>query len=56
MPLMFMFATNDRSFFPFDDSGIFFSGTTLVIKEMQNHASEIDGGSGLNVWDGSLLL
>jgi len=48
---------NNRSFFPFDDSGIDFFGTTLVIKEMQNHASGIDGGgSGLNVWDGSLLL
>ncbi|KAL3766545.1 hypothetical protein ACHAW5_000780 [Stephanodiscus triporus] len=44
-------------YFPFDDTGINFFGTTLVIKEMQNHANGIDGGgSGLNVWDGSLLL
>ncbi|KAL3756339.1 hypothetical protein ACHAWU_007290 [Discostella pseudostelligera] len=44
-------------FYPFDDSGISYAGTTLVIKEMQNQSTEgEDGGTGLNVWDGSLLL
>jgi hypothetical protein len=44
-------------FFPFNESGISFAGTTLVIKEMQNQSMEgEDGGTGLNVWDGSLLL
>ncbi|KAL7528516.1 hypothetical protein ACHAXR_002493 [Thalassiosira sp. AJA248-18] len=45
-------------FYPFDDSGIPFAGTTLVIKEMQNQSNAVgdDGGTGLNVWDGSLLL
>ncbi|KAL9185253.1 hypothetical protein ACHAXT_003030 [Thalassiosira profunda] len=44
-------------FYPFDDNGIPFAGSRLVIKEMQNlpNAAE-DGGTGLNVWDGSLLL
>ena len=44
-------------FYPFDDNGIPFAGSTLIIKEMKNlpNAAE-DGGTGLNVWDGSLLL
>lgn len=43
-------------FYPFDDSGIPFAGTTLVIKEKTNPNGGDDGGTGLNVWDGSLLL
>jgi len=44
-------------FYPFDDSGMPFADTTLVIKEMQNHCSGgEDGGTGLNVWDGALLM
>ena len=44
-------------FFPFDDSGIPFAGTTLVIKEMQNQSEGgEDGGTAFNVWDGALLL
>jgi hypothetical protein len=56
--LTFVCHKNDGSFFPFDDSGIIFFGTSLVIKEMQNHVigTDGDGGTGLNVWDGSLLL
>lgn len=44
-------------FFPFDPEGISFANTTLIIKE-QNNSSHIgeDGGTGLNVWDGALLL
>ena len=44
-------------FFPFDSEGIPFAGGTLVIEEMQNqsHCDE-DGGTGLNVWDGAMLL
>ncbi len=46
-----------RRFYPFDDSGIQFAGTSLVIKEAQNQSNGgEDGGTGLNVWDGSLLL
>jgi len=46
------------SFFPFDDSGVInIAGSNVVIKERHNNASEVeDGGTGLNVWDGSLLL
>ena len=44
-------------FYPFDDSGISYAGKTLIIKETQNQSTEgEDGGTGLNVWDGSLLL
>mmetsp|Transcript_13538 Transcript_13538/g.32792 ORF Transcript_13538/g.32792 Transcript_13538/m.32792 type:complete len:248 (+) Transcript_13538:117-860(+) len=44
-------------FYPFDDSGIPFASKMLVIKEMQNQSNVGgDGGTGLNVWDGSLLL
>jgi len=45
-------------FYPFDESGIPFADKTLVIQEMQNHsnAGGEDGGTGLNVWDGALLL
>ena len=44
-------------FFPFDSEGIAFADTTLIIKE-QNNSSHIgeDGGTGLNVWDGAMLL
>ena len=44
-------------FFPFDSEGISFADTTLIIKE-QNNSSHIgeDGGTGLNVWDGAMLL
>jgi predicted nicotinamide N-methyase len=44
-------------FFPFDSEGISFADTTLTIKEAQNssHIGE-DGGTGLNVWDGAMLL
>jgi predicted nicotinamide N-methyase len=44
-------------FFPFDSEGISFAETTLIIKEAQNssHIGE-DGGTGLNVWDGAMLL
>ena len=46
-----------RRFYPFDDSGIPFADTTLVIKEMQNQSDGgEDGATGLSVWDGSLLL
>jgi hypothetical protein len=45
------------SFFPFDDSGIDIAGSNVVVKERHNNANEVeDGGTGLNVWDGSLLL
>lgn len=47
-------------FYPFDpDNGIPFADTTLVIKETQNYSHDVDdgdGGTGLNVWDGALLL
>ena len=44
-------------FYPFDDSGIPFAGKTMVIKELQNQSNAAeDGGTALNVWDGSLLL
>ncbi|KAL7550423.1 hypothetical protein ACHAWF_013663 [Thalassiosira exigua] len=44
-------------FYPFDESGIEFAGKTLMIKEAQNESNGgQDGGTGLNVWDGSLLL
>lgn len=44
-------------FFPFSSDGIPFACTTLIIKEAQNssHIGE-DGGTGLNVWDGAMLL
>ena len=56
--------------FPFDDSGIDFSGTTLVIKEVHNNQSASagndgdtqsasagnDGDTAFNVWDGALLM
>src|SRR6056300_626591 len=44
-------------FFTFSSDGIPFAGTTLIIKEAQNssHIGE-DGGTGLNVWDGAMLL
>ena len=44
-------------FFPFDPDGIPFAGKTMVIKETpnQSHCDE-DGGTGLNVWDGAMLL
>lgn len=44
-------------FFPFDPEGISFANTTLIIKEQSNssHNTE-DGGTGLNVWDGAMLL
>lgn len=44
-------------FFPFSSDGVPFAGTTLIIKEAQNssHIGE-DGGTGLNVWDGAMLL
>ncbi|KAL7455023.1 hypothetical protein ACHAWC_006606 [Mediolabrus comicus] len=44
-------------FFPFSSDGIPFAGATLIIKEAQNssHIGE-DGGTGLNVWDGAMLL
>jgi len=46
-----------RRFYPFDDSGIPFAGKNLVIKETTNRSNGgEDGGTGLNVWDGSLLL
>ena len=43
---------------PFDDSGIPYADTTLVIKEIQNQL-DVDGedrGTGLNMWDGALLM
>lgn len=44
-------------FFHFDPNGIPFAGATLVVKEMQNRSSfDEDGGTGLNVWDGAMLL
>mmetsp|Transcript_558 Transcript_558/g.1033 ORF Transcript_558/g.1033 Transcript_558/m.1033 type:complete len:250 (-) Transcript_558:90-839(-) len=45
-------------FYPFDESGIPFADTTLVIQEMQNQSNVggEDGGTGLNVWDGALLI
>lgn len=43
-------------FFPFDPNGIPFAGETLVIQEMQNQSYDNDGGTGLNVWDGAMLL
>lgn len=44
-------------FFPFDSDGIHFAGETMVIKEMQNQShNDEDGGTGLNVWDGAMLL
>ena len=44
-------------FFPFDPEGVPFAGTTLIIHEMQNQSSfGDDGGTGLNVWDGAMLL
>mmetsp|Transcript_22503 Transcript_22503/g.47070 ORF Transcript_22503/g.47070 Transcript_22503/m.47070 type:complete len:289 (-) Transcript_22503:1491-2357(-) len=47
-------------FFPFDpENGIPFATSTLVIKESQNRNHAVDdgdGGTGLNVWDGALLL
>jgi len=45
-------------FFPFDEAGLPFAETSLVIKESQNQsvARGEDGGTGLNVWDGALLL
>mmetsp|Transcript_23948 Transcript_23948/g.51714 ORF Transcript_23948/g.51714 Transcript_23948/m.51714 type:complete len:237 (-) Transcript_23948:99-809(-) len=46
-----------RRFYPFDESGIPFACTTVVIKETTSQLNgEEDGGTGLNVWDGSLLL
>ena len=44
-------------FFPFDSDGVSFADKTLTIKEAQNssHIGE-DGGTGLNVWDGAMLL
>ena len=44
-------------FFPFDSEGIYFADTTLILKEAQNcsHIEE-DGGTGLNIWDGAMLL
>jgi hypothetical protein len=44
-------------FFHFDSEGISYAGNILVINEMQNqsHFGE-DGGTGLNVWDGAMLL
>ena len=45
------------SFFPFDELGIDIAGSNVVVKERHNNANEVeDGGTGLNVWDGSLLL
>ena len=47
-----------RRFFPFDEAGVPFAETTLVVQESHNHSSAggEDGGTGLNVWDGALLL
>ena len=44
--------------FPFDDSGIDFAGTTLVIKEVHNQSASAgnDGDTAFNVWDGALLM
>ena len=44
-------------FFPFESEGISFADITLIIKE-QSNSSYIgeDGGTGLNVWDGAMLL
>ncbi|KAL3793532.1 hypothetical protein HJC23_007272 [Cyclotella cryptica] len=44
-------------FFAFDPERFPYAGTTLVIKEMQNVShSGNDGGTGLNVWDGAVLI
>ncbi len=47
-------------FYPFDpENGITFASKTLVIKESQNQNHSVDdgdGSTGLNVWDGALLL
>jgi len=40
-------------YFPFNSNGIDFAGRTLVVKEEVNNKSD---GTGLNVWDGALLL
>mmetsp|Transcript_19187 Transcript_19187/g.55842 ORF Transcript_19187/g.55842 Transcript_19187/m.55842 type:complete len:206 (+) Transcript_19187:43-660(+) len=40
-------------FFPYDPDGIDYAGMRLVVKEMPNNQSD---ETGLNVWDGSLLL
>ena len=41
-------------FFHYDPNGIEFGGTSLVVKECSNNLDE--DGTGLNVWDGSILL
>eukprot|EP00557_Chaetoceros_sp_GSL56_P009840 CAMPEP_0176480870 /NCGR_PEP_ID=MMETSP0200_2-20121128/2509_1 /TAXON_ID=947934 /ORGANISM="Chaetoceros sp., Strain GSL56" /LENGTH=279 /DNA_ID=CAMNT_0017877021 /DNA_START=146 /DNA_END=982 /DNA_ORIENTATION=- len=41
-------------YFNYDPNGIDFAGTTLIVKEESNNKDE--DGTGLNVWDGSLLL
>uniref|UniRef100_A0A7S1ZER4 Calmodulin-lysine N-methyltransferase n=2 Tax=Trieres chinensis TaxID=1514140 RepID=A0A7S1ZER4_TRICV len=40
-------------FFPYDPDGIDYAGGKLVVKEIENNRSN---GTGLNVWDGALLL
>jgi hypothetical protein len=41
-------------YFDYNPNGMGFAGTRLIIKEESNNKDE--NGTGLNVWDGSLLL
>ena len=41
-------------FFDYDPNGMDFAGKTLIVQEDANNQEE--DGTGLNVWDGSLLL
>lgn len=40
------------NFFPYDSSNIKIAGKSLILRKIHNR----DIGTGLNLWDGSLLL